>query len=156
MFPPTQQLSGHSPSGYLVPPSNSAIPSNLDPTFRIFLDICCGHRAPLSSALHELGCDTLSFDILINLACDLLSDMQFERLLRLCVSGAVKYCGSSPACREYSRLKLKPGGPPALRTPDHLDGIPGLDAHSLLQVQESSTMLHRCVNSHIPPVTTAT
>eukprot|EP00438_Fugacium_kawagutii_P005241 Skav220659 [mRNA] locus=scaffold2604:21832:27884:+ [translate_table: standard] len=102
-----------------------------------------GHHR--EDTLHSRGCDILAFDILIDPTCDLLSDVQYERLLRLCISGSVMYCAASPACREYSRLKLKPGGPPALRTPEHLEGIPGLDASSLLQVQESFLMLSRSV-----------
>lgn len=46
---------------------------------------------------------------------------------------------------EYSRLNLLPNGPPALRTPTHLDGIPGISGQELLRVQESSTMLLRSV-----------
>ena len=133
------------PQGYLAPPEDSPIFLKLDSNVHIFLDICCGHNAPLSTAMRSHKCDVLAFDILLDPSCDLLADSQFERLLRLCNSGAVRFCATSPACREYSRLKLKPGGPPALRTPAHLDGVPGLDAHSLLQVQESHTMLSRCV-----------
>ena len=69
----------------------------------------------------------------------------FERLLRICASGIVGYNANSPACKESSRLKLKPNGPPALRTPEFLDGKPGLSADDLLSVQESRLMLTRCV-----------
>lgn len=134
-----------SPQGYVVPPDDSCIPHNMDSSLRIFLDICCGHNAPLNTALSSFSCAVLSFDILIDPTCDLLDDTQFERWLRICAGGIVKYCAASPACREYSRLKLKPGGPQALRTPEHLDRRPGLDADSLLQVQESFIMLSRCV-----------
>ena len=40
---------------------------------------------------------------------------------------------------------LRPGGPPPVRTPDHLDGVPGISAADLLKVQESHTMLSRCI-----------
>ena len=66
------------------------------------------------------------------------------QLLRLCASGAVAYGAFSPSCGEYSRLKLKPGGPPPLRDPDHIDGLPGLDCQSTLKLQNSFTMLDRC------------
>ena len=90
--------------------------------------------------------DTLRFDILINTADDLLDDVRYERLLRVCASGIVAYAGASPSCCEYSRLKLRPGGPPALRSPEHLNGKPGISGHQLLKVQESNLMLERCVH----------
>ena len=112
---------------------------------RIFLDICSGVSSPLSNALQKLQCDTMSFDILIKSEYDLLDDIMYERLLRLCACGIVAYSAAAPACKEYSRLKLRSGGPKALRTPDHLEGIPGLSSSELLKVQESSTILERSV-----------
>jgi len=41
--------------------------------------------------------------------------------------------------------ELRPGGPPALRTPDYLQGKPDLTGDQLLKVQESNMMLERCV-----------
>ena len=99
---------------------------------------------PLSSALQKFECDVLPFDILIHSECDLLNDSTFEYLLRICASGIVGYCAASPACKEYSRLKLKPGGPPALRTPSQLQGREGLSFEDMTKVQESSLMLERC------------
>lgn len=87
----------------------------------------------------------LSFDILCNAECDILDDIQFERLLRVCASGIVAYCATSPPCKEYSRLKLRPGGPQALRTPSQLDGRPGLTADESMTLQTSHLMLSRCV-----------
>ena len=55
------------------------------------------------------------------------------------------YTAASPACCEYSRLKLLPNGPPALRTPAHLQGIPGLSGPDLQKVQDSFVMLERCI-----------
>ena len=46
---------------------------------RIFLDICSGVSSPLSCALQKWQCDTMSFDILINSAYDLLDDPTYER-----------------------------------------------------------------------------
>ena len=116
------------------------------PGIRIFLDICCGVNSPLSSAVIKLKGDVMKFDILVHTSDDLLDSNKFEQLLRLCASGIVAYTAASPSCCEYSRLKLLPNGPPALRTPQHLDGIPGLSGPELLRVQESSTMLHRCID----------
>ena len=78
---------------------------------------------------------------------DLLNDVAYEDLLRLSSSGRVAYGAASPSCSEYSRIKLQnDGGPPALRTPEHLQGRPGLSAVELRRVQESYLMLVRCVS----------
>ena len=113
--------------------------------YRIFLDVCCGLQAPLSTAVHKLSGDTLQFDILIHSTDDLLDNQCYESLLRVCASGIVAYIGASPSCCEYSRLKLRPGGPPALRTPEFLQGRPDLSSAQLLRVQESNIMLERCI-----------
>ena len=113
--------------------------------YRIFLDICCGIQAPLSAAVRQLSGDILQFDILIHSTDDLLDNQCYESLLRVCASGIVAYAGASPSCCEYSRLKLRPGGPPALRTPEFLQGRPDLTSTQLLRVQESSIMLERCI-----------
>lgn len=112
---------------------------------RVFLDICCGVNKPLSQAVSELQGDLFSFDVLIHVSLDIFDDAVFERLLRICASGIVGYNANSPACKEYSRLKLRPNGPPALRTPEFLDGKPGISADDMLAVQESRLMLTRCV-----------
>ena len=112
---------------------------------RCFLDICCGVNSPLSKAVQLLHGDVMRFDILVHSSDDLLDNTAYENLLRVCSSGIVAYAGASPSCCEYSRLKLLPHGPPALRTPDFLDGVPGLTSSDLLKVQESHTMLARCI-----------
>ena len=114
---------------------------------RIFLDICCGSHRPLSQALLSLGADVLSIDKLVNLQHNLLDGDFMETLLRICASGIVGYTAASPSCNEYSRLKLKPGGPQALRSPQYLDGLPGLAPESLFKVQDSHTMLSNCVQA---------
>ena len=131
-----------------IPPS---MPSPANPKIdkltgsRIFLDICCGVNSPLSTAVQNLKGDIMRFDILVHSTDDLLDSTRFEQLLRVCASGIVAYAGASPSCCEYSRLKLLPNGPPALRTPTHLDGVPGISGQNLLRVRESSTMLLRCI-----------
>ena len=112
---------------------------------RIFLDICAGYQRPLSSSLKKFGCDVCTFDILAHSEDDLLNDNRYELLLRLACSRQVAYSAGSPSCNEYSRLRLRPGGPIALRTPDQLDGIPGLTYDQQLKVQRSATMLSRVV-----------
>ena len=68
------------------------------PEGRIFLDICSGTTRPLSVVVLALGCDVLSFDILLDESMDLLRDDSYEQLLRLCSSGQVGYGSASPAC----------------------------------------------------------
>ncbi len=114
---------------------------------RIFLDICCGSHRPLSQAVLSMGADVLSIDKLFNLQHNLLDGDFMETLLRICASGVVGYTAASPSCNEYSRLKLKPGGPQALRSPQHLDGLPGITPEVLLKVQDSHTMLSNCVQA---------
>ena len=41
----------------------------------------------------------LSFDILCTAECDILDDVQFERLLRICASGIVAYGATSPCAK---------------------------------------------------------
>ena len=124
-------------------PQDSPLPAVISsttlpvPEGRIFLDLCAGVTRPLSKAVLDLGGDILSFDILLDEKMDLLHDSTYEQLLRLCSSGQVGYGSASPACAHYSRLKLLPGpGPKALRTPDSLQGVPGLNSYELQQVQE--------------------
>ena len=111
---------------------------------RIFLDICSGSNRPLSTAVLAQGGDVCSVDILRCNTYDLLNDEFYLKLLRLEASGRVAYAACSPSCNEYSVLKLKPGGPPPLRSRECLDGFPHLTADELTRVQNSHTMLYRC------------
>ena len=115
------------------------------PDLAFFLDMLWGSPHPLVLQFKKLQGDVMRFDILVHNSDDLLDSNCFEQLLRLCASGIVAYAGASPSCCEYSRLKLLPNGPPALRTPHHMDGIPGISGSDLLKVQNSSLMLHRCI-----------
>ncbi|CAE7285202.1 unnamed protein product [Symbiodinium sp. CCMP2592] len=110
---------------------------------RFFLDICSGVTKPLSSAVEASGFATLSIDILLDPALDLLRDDFFEQLLFICGSGAVGYCAASPSCSHYSRLKLSGGPPFPIRTPEYLDGVPGLGPSDLAKLQESKEILSR-------------
>ena len=67
------------------------------------------------------------------------------RLLLRAASGIVAYGCGSPTCRDYSRLKLKPNSPRAIRTPDRLSGIPGLTPSERQCIHDSYTMLSRTV-----------
>ena len=77
---------------------------------------------------------------------DLLDNSAFESLLRLASSGQVGYGAASPSCNDYSRIKLKAdSGPRAIRTPEHLNGIPNLTHSEQLRIQSSHQMLYRCL-----------
>jgi len=116
------------------------------PKGKFFLNICSGVTRPLSRAILDRGHPALSFDILLDSSMDILADAAYEDLLRVAASGQVGYGAASPSCCECSRLKLRDdGGPKALRSPDHLSGLPNLTAWELQKVQESVIMLSRCV-----------
>ena len=140
----------HEPNNDWNDPSPQLSLDHFDPippgTSRFFLDICAGASRPLSSAILALHGDVCSFDILLHPSDDLLSDSAYERLLRLAPSGLIAYGCGSPAGRDYSRLKLRPNGPKALRTPEqHLNGVPGLTSAELQWVRESACMLSRTI-----------
>ena len=45
--------------------------------------------------------------------------------------------------QEFSRLKLRRPGPKALRTPEHMDGVPGLSAAEQARVDASAEIHER-------------
>ena len=157
-FPPEPPPTQLPPTSHLEPPSTS-IPTALhnfsqelltpwsSQGTKIFVDICSGSERPLSSAIEQLGHPALSIDILLDPRMDLLNDSFYEQLLRLCGSGVVGYSGASPSCTEYSLLKLKPGGPRAIRTPEMLDGLPDLSPQEQQRLQDSATMLDRSIQA---------
>ena len=101
----------------------SCFPANTgSPGF--FLDICCGANAPLSESLRKSGIQCVCVDALGSEPFDLLNDRTYDSLLRLAFSGIVRMAHAAPLCKEYSRLKLRPGGPRAIRSPDFLNGFP--------------------------------
>ena len=84
-------------------------------------------------------------DILLSPTMDILDNSFYEPLLRICASGVVAYGAGAPNCGEYSRLKLRDGGPPALRTPEFLQGLPNLSPAQLSEVQSSFELMVRIV-----------
>ena len=80
---------------------------------RFFLDIFAGVHAPVSRAAADQGLDRFQpMDITSHSSHDILLDPVFEALLKLCWSGCIGLIMGAPPCKEYSRLKMKPGGPP--------------------------------------------
>ena len=107
--------------------------ARLPASARLFLDVFAGFHAPVATAVAALGLDHFQ-------PFDLDADSAFELLLQICWSGIVGSAFFAPPCKAYSRLKLLPGGPPALRTPEHLDGIPGLSPSDMLKVTQSKAI----------------
>lgn len=105
--------------------SQSKVPHPISPppgTFslatsqRVCLDLFAGKNAPIFNACVKLQIAVLS-PCDIELGFDILHDASFEVLLHSTWNGFVGGVWSAPPCKEYSRLKLKPNGPRALRTP---------------------------------------
>ena len=77
---------------------------------------------------------------------DLLNDLFFEELLRLCASGLVAYCGASPPCSEFSLLKLRSPGPKPIRTYEFPLGIPNPNRQETQRLIQSRELLHRAIH----------
>ena len=92
-------------------------------------------------AMLSKGAHVLVVDVLAGEGLDLCNDSIFEQLLRLCFSGRVRFGAAGPPRHLYSRLRLKPGGLPNLRTPEHLNGVPGLSTRNQLLVDSSRDLL---------------
>ena len=100
---------------------------------------------PLSSAFLRLGASVLPVDLLCEHPLNLLEDCVYEQLLAVAFSGQVFLAHAAPSCKEYSRLKLRPGGPSALRTPEFLNGVPGLSPQQQDTVRFSRELFVRCI-----------
>ena len=81
------------------------------------------------------------FDFALRETHDILDDRVLHLLLRLAHSGLVGMAWSAPPCKEFSRLKLRQPGPKALRTPEYMDGVPGLSKEEQARV-DASTAIH--------------
>ncbi|CAE7353172.1 unnamed protein product [Symbiodinium sp. CCMP2592] len=143
--------------GFPLPPATPGHPQSIHPPLKdttcveLFLDICCGAAHPLTTAMSSCGITCLPIDILGEEQLDLLNDDTYDHLLRLCFAGIVRLAHGSPPCKEYSRLKLRPGGPPAIRSPDHLNGLPGNTASQqdmLSEIQASLVNIPACSVGH--------
>ena len=98
----------------------------------------------LTKAMHAKGADYFQpFDLDRDPKCNILDDSAFAILLRLAWSGLIGAVWSAPPCKEYSRLKLRPGGPKALRTPEHMGGVPGLTEDEQRRVDQSKAIHDR-------------
>ncbi|CAE7785030.1 unnamed protein product [Symbiodinium sp. CCMP2592] len=144
-------LTAYTSLGFPLPPATPGSPQSIPPPLKgttcveLFLDICCGAAHPLTTAVSSCGITCLPIDLLGEEQLDLLNDDTYDHLLRLCFAGIVRLAHGSPPCKEYSRLQLRPGGPPAIRSPDHLNGLPGNTASQQARVNSSQKLLYRCV-----------
>ena len=108
----------------------------------LFLDLFSGASAPLSAAVARLGGARISpIDSLHGEQIDLLSPLHQSSLRRLCSSGLVRVVCAAPPCASFSRSRLRPGGPPAVRTPSHPGGIPNPTQRQKEELSRSD-MLH--------------
>ena len=109
---------------------------------RLFLELFAGVQSPLSNAVLELGLDCFGpFDFALHETHDILDDRVFQVMLRLAYSGFIGIAWGAPPCKEFSRLKLKRPGPKALRTPEFMDGVPGLSTAEQARV-DANTAIH--------------
>ena len=67
-----------------------------------------------------------------------MDDDVFHQLLCLCESGLVGAALAAPYCCKHSRATLRRPGPKPVRTPEHLDGLPGNSVLQQMAVQESA------------------
>ena len=109
-----------------------------------FLDICSGEEAPLTEAVRLSGHMVLApFDAHPNQGGaqhNLCTTEGQDLLFRLVWSGCIALAHAAPPCSNMSMLKLRPGGPPAIRCPDALDGWPGETAAHCEALQDSTTV----------------
>ena len=111
---------------------------------RLFLDLFAGVHSPLTNAMLSKGLDCFGpFDFALHETHDILDDRVLHLLLRLAHSGLVGMVWSAPPCKEFSRLKLRRPGPKALRTPEYMDGVPGLSKEEQARVDASAAIRSR-------------
>ena len=109
---------------------------------RLFLDLFAGASSPVSLAIAELGLARLEpVDVLVGPAHNLLDDLTFQNLQRLCSSGLIGVAAAAPPCAAFSRARLRHGGPPPVRTVSHPTGIPQPSASQAKEL-EVSALLH--------------
>ena len=97
--------------------------------------------APLSGAISKLSGDRIApIDSLHGEQIDLCDERHKESLRRLCSSGLVRVVCAAPPCASFSRSRLRPGGPPAVRTPKHPGGIPSPTRSQQAELNRSDSL----------------
>ena len=115
----------------------------------MFARLMCWASRPLSVAALQLGIPVLSVDLLLDSSHDLRDDSFYEQLLRLAFSGGVAFAAAGPPCKDYSRLRLLPGGPAPLRTIEYPQGLPDLSAAQQIQLRQSQQLLSQPWSSRL-------
>ena len=111
----------------------------------VFLNICSGAKAPVSLAMQALGRDCFQpVDIIHGDHMDILKDECFSLLLGFCSSGLIRAAIASRPCGEFSRLKLRPGGPRPCRTPAEPGDCVSNDWDQARAAQSSALLHDRC------------
>ena len=112
---------------------------------RFFMDICSGASSPVSSALGRLAGDrVVPIDLIFGIEFDLLNDDSLFPLTKLAASGLIGAGLAAPYCKDHSAAKLIQPGPPPIRRPGMLEGLPGNTFEQRLAVQTSAIMHDRC------------
>lgn len=76
---------------------------------------------------------------------NLLDDGVFDFLLRLAWAGSIALSHLAPPCSSHSVLRLRKGGPPAVRTPSRMQGVWGLTGKRKKEFEESKLLHERSV-----------
>ena len=116
------------------------------PPQRCFFELFSGPNAPLTKQELHFGVSCLQpMDIICDPSMDILDTACYEQLLRLAASRILGTVSAAPPCKEYSLLKLEPGGPPPCRTPQHMDS-PLVDEPACIdRFFSSQEILHRTI-----------
>ena len=116
------------------------------PPDRVFFELFSGPHAPLTHQVLHFGVSCLQpMDILCDPSMDILDNACFEQLLRLASSRIIGSLSAAPPCKEYTLLKLAPGGPPPCRSPQHMDA-PLVDVPACIdRFYSSREILYRTV-----------
>ena len=125
---------------------------------KVFVDIFAGSRSPLTKAMLGLRIASLEpLDLHIRQSGqpgDLLDDGVFDFLLRLAWAGVIALSHLAPPCSSHSILRLRKGGPPAVRTPTRMQGVWGLKGarkkefdDSKLLHERSAAIMHAVISS---------
>ena len=116
------------------------------PPQRLFFELFSGPHAPLTSNVLHFGVSCLQpMDILCDPQMDILDNECYEQILRLAASRVIGTLSAAPPCKEYTLLKLNPGGPPPCRTPEHMDTPLVEEPACIDRFYSSQEILHRTI-----------
>ena len=124
------------------------IPKPVQLKMAFFLDVCSGLSAPLSTALQGKNRAILrpvdSHPRAGGHDHDISRPKVVDFLIRLGKSGVVRMAHGAPPCSKYSKLRNRPGGPPPVRSQEHMDGLPSNTPEMQAEADLSRT-IHKAV-----------